>query len=120
MNDASKDLTRLVDNMWRAGTRPELLSLLRMAKTEGIPFDIDTARSLSHFRSAGPTFLCPAFIPAFIAEYLKDSPPDSILDAWTGVGATIGPPSRHPQPAAKEKARRVEDQARPMKQRPLW
>lgn len=42
--------------------------------------------------------MCPAYIPHFIAEYLKDLAPKRILDPWAGIGSLLLPIVQHLHP----------------------
>ncbi len=80
--------------------RLDLLSILKRAKAQGIPVNLNQVRSLA-MRENGRSgiFICPDFLPAFIMSYLKDSAPKKILDCWAGIGAMLFPLVQRFEPA---------------------
>ena len=66
------------------------LRILQTAKARGVTFDLEDVR-LPLAMNRKSDFLCPRFIPTFIAAYLKDMAPNSVLDVWAGIGAMVAP-----------------------------
>jgi len=99
MSDSEQDLVRFAEKVWSRGGRASLLSILKAAKAEGISINMDAARPLIDMERKRGTFFCPEFIPRFIAGYLKDSAPRSILDAWAGTGVMLAPLVRTLEPS---------------------
>ncbi|HLW01389.1 MAG TPA: hypothetical protein VKT82_22225 [Ktedonobacterales bacterium] len=72
--------------------RWELLEILRRAKAQGIPVSLDQMRALAaRYIIHEVPLLGEDFVPRFIASYLKDLKPESILDPWAGVGSLLAP-----------------------------
>jgi hypothetical protein len=91
MSDTLQDIWKLMDEMRAHGVRPDLLSVLKTAKEQGITIDMDQAAFLSRTEGKTGIFVCPKFIPTFIASYLKESAPKAILDPWVGIGEMLTP-----------------------------
>lgn len=99
MSNSTQGLKNLVDEMISEGIRLDLLSVLRRAKDQGIMIDMDEVRWFLDRVDRLGTFLCPEFIPIFIASYLKESAPKSILDTWAGTGGILAPLVRILEPS---------------------
>ena len=88
-----------MDEMRARGVGPDLLSILKTAKEQGTKIDMDEAEFLGRTRAKTGMFVCPKFIPAFIASYLRESAPKAILDPWVGIGEMLTPLANVFEPA---------------------
>ncbi|MEG4280905.1 hypothetical protein QUA62_26065 [Microcoleus sp. MON1_C1] len=92
MSNVTPEIRKLTDQMRSKGHRPDALSILKEAKAQNIPIDLEQMRLLvmQEGKASGLIFR-PDFIPAFIASYLQDSAPQTILDCWAGIGGMLSP-----------------------------
>ena len=94
MNHLTPEIGKLMDQM-RSNInvhRLDSLSILKEAKAQNISINLDQMRLLVMREGKTSGLICrPDFIPAFIASYLKDSTPKTILDCWAGMGEMLSP-----------------------------
>jgi len=99
MANPNSDLWDIADKMRARGKFVDLFSILQGAVTQGVEFDLSHVRDLTvRFGARSGLFVIPKFVTDFIILYLKKTPPQSILDIWGGIGATIIPIVREFQP----------------------
>lgn len=92
MSDVTPEIWKLAAQMRSKGHRPDALSILKEAKAQNISIDLDQMHLLIMQEGKTSGLICrPDFIPAFIASYLKDSTPQTILDCWAGIGGMLSP-----------------------------
>lgn len=71
---------------------PRLISILKEGKALNLPHDLNRMHSLIIREGEAKGFdiiFCPDFISAFIASYLNESMPKTILDCWAGMGEIL-------------------------------
>jgi hypothetical protein len=85
-------ISRQMDEVFVRKHLPHSLSILKEAKAQNIPNDLEQIRSLIVREGDANAFsliFCPDFISTFIASYLSGSMAKTILDCWAGMGEIL-------------------------------